>query len=203
MHNRADFSSTLISGPLVNNLGWKWAFHILQIFLVVLLILTIFFCPETTYLRDQRYDTDIVQVDVLEDLAATEKRAREHTELALTESQSSRAVPVEKTFFQSMAVFTGVYTTDNIIKLVIAPFVSLLNPGACYTIITSGMLQAWYVTIAITQAGLFSAPPYSLDAAQLGYLSVGPLVGGLLGSILIGLISDPTAKWASKRNMGV
>jgi len=102
-----------------------------------------------------------------------------------------------------MAVFTGVYSSDNIIKLVIAPFVSLLNIGACYTIITSGMLQAWYVTIAITQAGLFSSPPYNLNAAQLGYLSVGPLIGGLLGSILIGVVSDPIAKWAPKRNKGV
>jgi hypothetical protein len=172
--------------------------------MVVLLILTVLFCPETTYIRDQRYDIDTAQVDLLEELADTEKRAREpHMELSHTESQSERAVPKQKTFVQSMAVFTGIYTNDNIIKLVIAPFVSLLNSAALYTIITSGMLQAWYVTIAITQAGLFSAPPYSLNAAQLGYLSVGPLVGGLLGSLLIGILSDPIAKWAPKRNQGV
>ena len=165
--------------------------------------MVVFYCPETTYIRDQRYDIDIAQVDVLEELADTEKRAREHTDLALTESQISRPIPAQKTYFQSLAVFTGIYSNDNIIKLVIAPFVSLLNPGACYTIITSGMLQAWYVTIAITQAGLFSAPPYLLNAAQLGYLSVGPLVGGLIGSMVIGLLSDPIAKWAPKRNKGV
>jgi hypothetical protein len=185
--------------------GWKWVFHILQIFLVILLVLTLLFCPETTYIRDQRYDTDTIQIDALEELAATEKKARlPTTELSTTESRTSRnEIPRKKTFFQSLAIFTGIYSKDNIIKLVIAPFVALLNPAALYTIITSGMLQAWYVALAITQAGLFSAPPYLLNAAQLGYLSVGPLVGGLLGSFIIGIVSDPVAKWASARNKGI
>jgi hypothetical protein len=85
-----------------------------------------------------------------------------------------------------------------------APFVTLLNIGALYTVITSGILQAWYVGTAIIQTQLFAAPPYHLlNAAQIGYLSVGPLLGGTIGSLLIAFISDPIAKWASNRNNGI
>jgi hypothetical protein len=205
----------LIAGPLTQNLGWKWLFNILQIFLCTLIVIVYFLCPETTYKRDHRYDIDQLRDDRLQDLAATEAKAREA--YVQTSDQRSdvekatsvvgegriRAVPNKKTYWKSLAIYTGIYSHDNLIKLIIAPFVTLLNTAALYTCVTSGMLQAWYVGTAIAQAELFSAPPYLLDATQLGFLSVGPLIGGALGSLLIAILSDPVAKWATKSNKGI
>jgi hypothetical protein len=112
-------------------------------------------------------------------------------------------VPRKKTFAQTLAIYTGSYSKDNLIKLLIAPFVTLLNPGALYTIITGGLMIAWYVGTAIIQTQLFSAAPYVLNASQIGYLSAGPLLGGTIGSTFIALISDPLVKWATARNKGI
>jgi len=201
----------LIAGPLTQNLGWKWLFNILQIFLCTLIVLVYFLCPETTYIRDHRYDIDQLRDDRLQDLAATEAKAREaevqtsdvEKTAAVVAEGGLRAVRKRKTYWKSLAIYTGIYSHDNLIKLLIAPFVTLLNTAALYTCVTSGMLQAWYVGTAIAQAELFSAPPYLLDATQLGFLSVGPLIGGALGSLLIAVLSDPIARWATKSNKGI
>lgn len=57
--------------------------------------------------------------------------------------------------------------------------------------------------IAYLLAQLFSPPPYLLNTAQLGYVTAGAIVGGVLGSLACGLVSDPIVKLLSKRNSGI
>jgi hypothetical protein len=59
------------------------------------------------------------------------------------------------------------------------------------------------VTTAIIQAGIFAGPPWNFDAAQIGYLSTGPFVGGAVGSAIIAFTTDPSAKWLTRLNKGI
>src|ERR1700685_573741 len=105
-------SCTLIAGPLTQNLGWKWLFNILQIFLCTLIVIVYFLCPETTYKRDHRYDIDQLRDDRLQDLAATEAKAREayvqtsdqrsdvEKATAVVGEGRIRAVPDKKTYWK-------------------------------------------------------------------------------------------------------
>ena len=164
----------------------------------------VFFVPETSYLRDHAYDIDELQVDNLEKLAATEHRREAKLEGGMTRTTSTAStIPAKKTFVQNMAVFTGVYTTDQIWRLVFAPFVTLLNPGACWSTVTSGAMCAFYVGIAIVVAGVFSEAPWLLNTSEIGYMSAGPFVGGCVGSFIISTTSDPVAKWLTKKNNGI
>lgn len=149
------------------------------------------FCPETTYIRDQRYETDETTEEKLGELAKVEVQHRDV------------AVPPKKTFVQSLAVWTGVYSRDSIFKFLLGPFITLLNPAACYAIITSGLLNAWYVGSAIILAGIFAGPPWMYGPAQIGYIGAGPFIGGMIGSIFVGWLSDPVIKWIARRNGGV
>jgi hypothetical protein len=165
-----------------------------------------FFCPETTYIRNHAYDIDQVKDDKLEQLAETEHRHDQKTDGEAARIQTispTRPVRPKKTFVQELAIFTGTYSHDNYIKLVAGPFVTLLNLGACWSTICSGLLTAWYVTSAIIQAGIFAGPPWNFGASQIGYLSTGPFVGGVVGSAMIALTSDPVAKWMTKKNKGI
>jgi hypothetical protein len=103
------------------------------------------FCPETTYVRDVRYDTDLAKDEKLQDLAAMETS---HKEVVGEPGQGERAdVPKKKTFVQELAVYTGVYSHDSILKFLFGPFLTLLNPAACYAVIASGLLNSWYVHV--------------------------------------------------------
>ena len=101
-------------------------------------------------------------------------------------------VPKKKTFVQQLAVYNGKFTNDNIFLLVASPFVTLLNVGAAWSTICSGLLTTWYVTSAIIQAGIFFGPSWGYNAAQIGYLSTGPFVGGMVGSAIMALTFDPS-----------
>ena len=206
--NSASSLASIICGQITSNLGWSWVFHILQIFVVTQFVLMFFFCPESTYIRDHIYDIDQVQDEKLGQLAETEHRREAGMkgvdENGVTvERTNTRPIPQKKTFSQTLALFTGTYTTDPLYKLVVGPFVTLLNIGACWSTCTSGLLTMWYVTSAIMQAGIFAGPPWGFDAAQVGYLSTGPFVGGAVGSAIMVFTSDPVAKGLTKMNKGV
>ena len=206
--NAASSLASIICGQITSGLGWPWLFHMLQIFTVVQFILMFMFCPETTYHRDHAYDIDQVQDEKLEALVETEHRAEVRKEAAgtnteLTPTTSSSPIRQKKTFVQYMAVYTGIYSNDNILKLIFGPFITLLNVGACWSTVANGLLTAWYVTSAIMQAGIFAGPPWGFGAAQVGYLSAGPFVGGMVGSAIIAFTSDPAVKWLTKLNKGI
>ena len=149
------------------------------------------FCPETAYLRDTRYETDTAMDENLGELAKYEK---EHHETVAGVEPAN--IPKKKTFVQELAIYTGKYSEDNMLKYLAGPFITLLNPAACYAIITS-------VGSAIILAGVFSGPPWNFGPAEIGYLGAGPFVGGMIGSIFVGWASDPIIKYMGKRNKGV
>lgn len=115
----------------------------------------------------------------------------------------TRSIPPRKTWWQERAIFTGRYSDNSTIQLLIAPFAVNLNLAALWVTLTGAFYIGEYCIIAFTLAQIFSFPPYHLTAAGIGYMSIGPLIGALLGSVSLGLISDPIIKWASRKNRGV
>jgi MFS family permease len=196
--NSASSLASIICGQVFASLGWLWLFHMFQIFLVLQFVLMFLFCPETTYLRDTRYETDTIVDEKLDELAKIEGQHREG-EVGM----EPVSVPAKKSFVQELAVYTGVYSNDNVFKFMLGPFLTVLNPAGCYAVITSGLLNAWYVGSAIIIAGIFSGPPWGFGAAQIGYIGAGPFIGGMIGSIFVGWFSDPIIKYMGKRNNGV
>ncbi|KAI4712679.1 hypothetical protein J4E89_002947 [Alternaria sp. Ai002NY15] len=203
--------SAIIVGPIATNLGWRYLFHMLIPFTALEVILLFFFVPETNYSRDHRYDIDELSNDNLADLAAVEKRHAGNDEKAgsddmvqiETATSSPPAMRPKKTFVQELAIFTGTYSNDNLLQLVIAPFAVCTNLAVLWMVIVTGGLTAFFVAQSYVMAQIFMAPPYLLSAAGVGYLSLGPFLGGLLGSLLLGATLDPLIKWCAKKNKGV
>ena len=201
--------ASIICGVITERINWQWLFHILQIFNVILAVLIIFLCPETSYIRDNSYNIDSAQEENFEQLAEIEQRRAQELDaeakgIARTRSTiGSHLVPHKKSFIQELALYTGSYSDENVIKLIISPFVTLLNIGADWSTFTSGMLNCWFVGTAITQALVFAGPPWNYNSAQVGYLSTGPFIGGLLGTFFISMTSDTALKYLSRKNKGV
>ena len=114
--NSASSLASIICGLVFANLGWLWLFHLYQIFLVIQFVAMFLFCPETTYIRDHIFDTDETGEATGKELAKSE-----HREVA-----GFREVPSKKTFVQSLAVWTGVYSHDSFFKFLVGPFLTLL-----------------------------------------------------------------------------
>ncbi|OAL25854.1 hypothetical protein AYO20_10316 [Fonsecaea nubica] len=209
----------VVAGPIASNIGWRWLYYLLVLFGGIQTILQFLFVPETSYIRDRRYEIDEIKNDNLQDLAALEYQERlnlekpgvvaaTHTEETGTQRATSTTAdeaPVyhKKTFVQDLAIFSGTYSNENFFQLLLAPFAVVLNLAVSWILIVNSMFVVLYVVIAFCLAQLFAPPPYLLSPASIGYLSLGPFVGGILGSIIMGVLSDPFIKWCARRNRGV
>jgi hypothetical protein len=167
------------------------------------------FVPETAYERDISLEIDQTADDTTNftgtkaGIEKTEHRrdsGDSNTERAHT---SSDVIPPKKTYWQSLAVWTGVHSDENLLSLLAAPLLVNLNLAALWMVVVTGLLSSFYVSQSFVAAQVFAFPPYLLSAAGVGFLFVGPFLGGLVGSIILALIMDPLILWCSKRNGGV
>jgi hypothetical protein len=108
-----------------------------------------------------------------------------------------------ESFFSRMKPFHGSFSDDALVKMLIRPFFCLLNPAITWAILIVAFASVWVIGISIVIAQIFSAPPFLLNTAQLGYIGAGPTVGGFLGCILCGALSDPIARFFTRRNNGI
>ena len=198
--NSASSLASIICGQVFQSLGWLWLFHLYQIFIVIQFVLMFLFCPETTYIRDSRYNIDTARTEKLQELVKLEHSQQTVTEVGASDRPG---VPAKRTWKQELAVWTGTYSDDSFFKFLLGPFMTLLNPAACYAVIASGLLNSWYVGSAIILAGIFSGPPWTFDAAHIGYVGAGPFLGGMIGSIITAVFSDRVITYMSRRNKGV
>lgn len=102
-----------------------------------------------------------------------------------------------------MAIFTEVYSIENLLKLIAAPFLVNTSLAVMFVVVTSGGLTALYVATVFVLSQIFSLPPYLLTPFGIGNLSIGPFIGGLLAVLFIASINDPLIRWCSRRNNGV
>ncbi|OAP54792.1 hypothetical protein AYL99_11240 [Fonsecaea erecta] len=205
----------VVAGPIASNIGWRWLYYLLVLFGGIQTILQFLFVPETSYVRDRRYEIDEVKNDNLQDLAALEYQEKlnmekpgvathaEETGATTTPASDEARVYHKKTWIQELAIFSGTYSNENFFQLLLAPFAVVLNLAVLWILIINSMYVVLYVVIAFCLAQLFAPPPYLLSPASIGYLSLGPFVGGILGSVIMGTLSDPFIKWCARRNRGV
>ncbi|PMD33977.1 MFS general substrate transporter [Hyaloscypha variabilis F] len=198
--------ASVVCGPITTNLGWKYLFHISLALSVAQTIAQIFFVPETTYQRDHKYEIDELTTDNFEELAAAEhqhEKTLQASQLENATSRQSAGVPARKTFWQNMKLFDGTYSDENLLALIIAPFAICMNLAVCYVIVVQGWFVGMYVAVAFVLAQIFGYPPYNLNPQSIGYLSLGPFIGGLIAMLLFSGVTDPIMMFMTRKNKGV
>lgn len=211
----------VVSGPISNNLGWPWLFRLCAIISAIQTILVFLVVPETNYNRnpEKRHRQGESRSENLATASDEEKQpepASRHFEIPSSPTMSREvasaapgthaplpAIPAKKTFFQELALFNGTFSNEGIVPLLIAPFAVCLNVAVFWSVVVSGGVTALYVSQSLGLAQIFQSPPYLLSTAGVGYLSLGPFIGALIGSSVMSVINDPIIKWCAVRNKGV
>lgn len=200
--------ASVVCGPITDNLGWKYLFHIFVALSVVQTICQFLFVPETTFNREKKFEIDELATDTFEVPNHEEKSQNvttdgERLEAAATSSDSRSKIPKKYTFVQNLKLFHGVHSNENFLQLLIAPFAICLNLPVLYIILIQGWFVGLYVAIAFVLPQIFGYPPYNFSPAGIGYLSLGPFIGGLIATILFSIITDPITLYLTKKNKGV
>lgn len=218
------FLTPVFVGLIADRIGYEWTFYFVAIFAAALLPLVIFFCPETAYRRDARFDIDtmgnlIVQPgQELKDVGTSnngsasppsfEQDERTGTNSVdghekLVQPTTTAAPPPKATFWQSVAPFNGRKTDESYITLLFRPFPLFLHPGILWACLIQGVMIGFTVLIGVTLAAIFLGPPLWFGELETGYMYTGAFIGAILGFALTGLLSDPSARLLTRWNGGV
>jgi len=156
------------------------------------------FVPETAYNRppvQQRY-TD-AEIDL--------KDNEEKVEIMNTAEVTLEAGTVDEkhSFVRSLRIFTGRYTTQPFLRILLRPFVVFFYPAVLWAFLMYGTTLTWIVVFSVVNASIFTVAPYNFTVSQTGLISLSPFVFTLVGELVSGPLNDWLCVWLSKRNRGV
>ena len=224
------FCTPILVGKITKTIGWHWTFYFTAIFCSACLPALIFFVPETAYrrsahlntdfassedlaldpkqveLRDQQHQsTNVGQIpEATKSLAETKARSERDTEDVTNRgSTTNQEVPKKMSYIQSLKPFSGRKTDDSFWKLFLRPFPLFAHPAILWACLTQGTLIGWTVFIGTMLGAIFLGAPLWWDDVHTGYAYSGPLVGAVLGFLVVGGLADWSAKFMTRHNNGV
>ncbi|KAL6230959.1 hypothetical protein BDW75DRAFT_234008 [Aspergillus navahoensis] len=203
------FLTPMAAGTQATRDGWRLSYRTLGICDAVLFGLFIFFYEETKYTRvlmgvssntdtgDARHiSVEGIKDDHRPDIACT--TSRQETDLAPAQHHELDSL---KRWRERLALVT--YTAEPVWPYFHRPFVVLTTFPAVFFCGMQYALGVVWLTIMSSVLGLvFPLPPYQFTPEQIGFMSVGPFIGNLIGSFYGGFLGDRSILFFARRNKG-
>ncbi|KNG86201.1 putative MFS transporter [Aspergillus nomiae NRRL 13137] len=199
------FLTPMAAGAQATRQGWRWSYRTMGIFNAVLFVLFIVFYEESKYTPTIEGVTPAARpAQQIPPDETGNKAPLKHA----TRVQERRAsippldhnIPM-KTWGERLSLVT--YTPEPIWPYFYRPIEILFTFPA---VLCCGLQYAcgviWLTILSSVIALVFPLPPYEFTPEQIGYMSVGPFVGNLIGSFYGGFLGDWSIKYFSRRNSG-
>ncbi|KAI9702668.1 MAG: hypothetical protein M1820_006052 [Bogoriella megaspora] len=198
--------SPVLGGYLTDTYGWRSQFWILLAFWIALMILIAFGCPETSFSRPARYETDIAIRD--------ETTSPTGNEIEITTSEglekggfrdSANQDPIEqrRSYARELYPYRRIHTGVNLVDATIHFFVTGLYPIVWFAFVILGSYLAWFIGINVTLAQIFGSPPILFTPTKIGYLNTFGFPGALAAEALLHFTADRSCKWLARRNNNI
>ncbi|KAI1019937.1 hypothetical protein LB503_006097 [Fusarium chuoi] len=178
----------VISGYLIVDMGWRWAFWFLAVAFAVGLIMVVFFLPETKWDRDEMTSSVI-----------------EHGKAEADETAEAAPVEIAPPWKKICGVqHLQFASAKELLPGLVSPILMLRHPAVIWGCIMWSITFTWVIVLGTVADQIFGAPPYSLDPTQVGLvIGIAPLVGSALGTLISGWMSDLAAHYMSAFNGGL
>jgi MFS family permease len=204
----------MAAGTQAVNQSWRWSYHTLSIFTAILFVLFAVAYEETKFSKvvngietpneTTNNDNPSVQDSPKGDAVNDSKIMMSENQISLGPSTRHRELDYTRpmnSWRTRLALSTT--TSESIWPHYYRPFYILF----CFpTVLFTGLQYAsgvvWLTMTASVLAQVFPLPPYGFNSAQIGYLSVGPFIGNLLGAFYGGYLGDRSILYFARRNKG-
>ncbi|TGO13408.1 hypothetical protein BTUL_0070g00380 [Botrytis tulipae] len=174
----------VISGVIIDTMGFSASFGITSLFYIVIIPLMYFFVPETSYQRKILKRTNI-----------SEKKSTMEIEIQEIEAQ--------KTFAERLSLCNGRISDAGFWKTAIKPIPLIVYPAVVVSTFVYASFQTWLISFSLLSVNIFSAPPYNLSPSQIGLTNLPQFFMGIAATILAGWAVDKIAAFMSRHNNGV
>jgi hypothetical protein len=185
------------AGTVIQQGSYRAAMHAMGGAFVLMLILVIFFMPESAFARH-----GVLNIDTSDKTLTVEKSEKESIE-HIEERPTNSGSEVRKSYAKELLPWSGYWDTVSFWRTLLRPFVMILSPIVVWATLLFTICISWLVLISITLSQIFSAPPYNFSVSAVGATNVSSFVASVLATLVAGAIIDGVAKYMSKRNNGV
>jgi len=190
-----------IAGSVIEKGGYRAAMHGMGGAFVLMLILVIFFMPESAYHREGALNIDTSSKTI--DLGDLDKeKSVERVEVSHANAHVSASEP-RQSYAKELLPWNGYWDKVSFWRTFIRPFFVIASPIVMWATLLFTICISWLVLISITLSQIFSAPPYNFSVSAVGATNVSSFVASVIATLMAGFIIDGVAKYMSKRNNGI
>lgn len=102
-----------------------------------------------------------------------------------------------------LGFYHGRHSADKWYMVMLRPFVLFCYPAVLFGSFLYALAVVWLIMLSQIVDRVFADEPYNFSSISVGLVYVAPFVGGVLGSISAGSISDRMVRFLAARNGGV
>ncbi|KAJ5273668.1 Major facilitator superfamily domain general substrate transporter [Penicillium angulare] len=209
MQSLGTLGGPIAAGYIVVNkdLGWRWMWWFIAIFLGVNFLCVLFFFEESKYVPRgvSAVKRQIESKGNFYDGNGTASQNGEKSD-GSDEAQSpaymeSQALP-RKSYRERMALITK--TDVPILQNFYRPLiVAVVFPAVTFAAIQYGLILAWFSATVSAGSNFLIYPPYNFKANEIGLFNIGGFIGTLLAACTAPFLNDWLVVFLSRRNKGV
>lgn len=193
----------VVSGYIVDTIGWRWCFWLQVILFGVSLVFILFYMEDTTFRRSESDET--LENDILEQIKSRESKVEADVgqqEVSSVSDSVDNTIPMQ-TYKERMALYQTKYNdTRSWLCIFYRPFFMITFPAIIWGGLVYGAQMMWLSLLATTQSEIYSLPPYNFSASGTGLTNLAPLVGSILG-MGTGKIVDWVTIYLTRKNKGI
>ncbi|KAM5349872.1 hypothetical protein ACJ41O_006377 [Fusarium nematophilum] len=192
----------VISGLITINLHWRYIYWVSVSLIGACTVLIVFTFPETEFRRLEALAAVGTGHKVIDINCKEEGLDPEIVQAEVRSNGDHMEPPKKRTYVESLALFTSVYTQESFFKLMLRPVVLLALPPVLWATLVMSVTIGFLVAITSNFATAFSTL-YGFEAWQSGLCFIASIIGALIGNFFGGRVSDFVADIMTKRNSGV
>lgn len=108
------------------------------------------------------------------------------------------------TFVQHLRPYNGRLHNDKWLKVAFRPFILFCYPAVLWSAVVYSCSIGWLIVISESIAVIFrTKSTYGFSALSTGLVYISPFIGGILGTVVAGKVSDIIVQAMSKKNGGL
>lgn len=109
-----------------------------------------------------------------------------------------------KSWSQTLKPWNGRLTKSSWLKVAFRPFVLYAYPAVLWSALVYSLSIGWLIVLSESVSNVYrNRKTYNFSALGVGLVYLSPFIGGVLGTVVAGKVSDIVVKAMSRRNGGV
>ncbi|KAJ9641376.1 hypothetical protein H2199_005346 [Coniosporium tulheliwenetii] len=109
-----------------------------------------------------------------------------------------------KSFLHTLRTYSGRLSHDNWFRVALRPFILFAYPSILWSTLIYSLSIGWLIVLSESVVSIYrDRDSYNFSALQTGLVYLSPFIGGILGTVVAGKVSDYVVRCMAKRIAGV